>query len=253
MIGMVKSSAFGPLPYRTYSGRIAYVGDGTAEAERVERGRETFTVTVQADGHRTIHARCEIDDAQVVRHVNYTVDTQWKPVEAYVRLDVKGSFLGSGWFRFTDTLAECETFMSAGGRVSQRIERGSQTGVAGGDEATSFGVHPVACDIWHLGGYDPGAVGESYVHRAFMSSLLPNGASGPMISTMEFTIVYEGVEELTVPAGTFSTHHYRYVFSDGHADEHIWYTTHDRILVRIRWDLLKTTYELVELTHNESN
>ena len=179
----------------------------------------------------------------------YTVDAAWKPVDAYVRLDVKGSFLGAGWFPFTDALAECETFMTSGGRVSQRIERGEPKG-GGGDLATTFGVHPVACDIWHLGGYEPNVPGESYVHRAFMSSLLPNGASGPMISTMEFTIIYVGIEEITVPDGTFSTHHYRYVFTDGNADEHIWYTSEDRILVRIRWDLLKTTYELAELSYS---
>ena len=80
-----------------------------------------------------------------------------------------------------------------------------------------------------------------------MSSLLPNGASGPMLSTMSYGVEELGVEDVVVPAGTFTCHHYRYVFDDGHPDEHVWYTGDDLILVKIRWDLLRTTYVLTEL------
>ena len=45
-------------------------------------------------------------------------------------------------------------------------------------------------------------------------------------------------------------HHYRYVFTDGHPDEHVWYAGADLIIVKIRWDLLKTTYVLTELSGN---
>lgn len=233
-------------PYRVYSGRIAYIGDGDG-AGPVERGREWFTVSVYDDGNRTIAARCEIDDAVVVRDVTYSVDARWRPVDAFIRLNVHGRFMGSGWFRFTDTFAECETFMAGGGRVSQRIDCGSGEE---GHGAVSFGAHPVACDVWHLGVHEPSAtaLGSPVKHRAFMSSLLPNGASGPMLSAWNFGVEYLGDERLTVAAGTFDTHHFRYLL-DGHPDEHVWYTTADRILVRIRWDLLRTTYELAELTY----
>lgn len=233
-------------PFRTYRGKIAYIGDANAERGPIERGREFFTVTVQPSGERTINARCEIDDSGVVRDVVYSVDSQWAPVDAFIRLNVRGRFMGSGWFRFSHTMAECETFMAEGGRVSQRMWR--RTGDEG-ENATTFGAHPVACDVWHLGQYAPDTMisGQALAHTAFMSSLLPNGASGPMLSTLTYGIDYLGPEELTVPAGTFPTHHFRYVFSNGHPDEHVWYTSEDLILVRIRWDLLKTTYELVEL------
>jgi hypothetical protein len=237
-------------PFRTYRGRIAYVGDATAERGPIERGREWFTVTVQPSGERTINARCEIDDSGVVRDVVYSVRADWSPVDAFIRLNVRGRFMGSGWFRFSPTMAECETYMAEGGRVSQRIfrRRGDE-----GENASTFGAHPVACDVWHLGSYDPAAlaVGQTVQHCAFMSSLLPNGASGPMLSTMAFAIEYLGPEELTVPAGTFATQHFRYRFSDGHPDEHVWFTSEDRVLVRIRWDLLRTTYELVEFERSD--
>jgi hypothetical protein len=232
--------------YQSYRGQIAYVGDGLeGQNVPVERGREWFHVTVHPNGDRTINARCEIDDSQVVRDVVYSVDAAWAPVDAFIRLNVKGQFMGSGWFHFTADAATCETFMAEGGRVSQTINRQVGQGAAG----ISFGAHPVACDVWHLGVHQPGTPGPGTVtsHTAFMSSLLPNGASGPMLSTMTYGVEELGPETLTVRAGTFDTHHYRYIFDDGHPDEHVWYTSEDRILVKIRWDLLRTTYELVSL------
>jgi hypothetical protein len=236
--------------HRTYFGRVVYIGDGDGRGP-VERGRESFTVSVHGNGHRTIQARCEIDDSAVLRHVHYTVDANWRPLDAHIRLDVGGQFMGSGWFDWAaDGSATCETKMAAGGRVSQRI------GATAGEEgfgAVSFGAHPVACDVWHLGAHlnlsaherQPGQVRP---HRAWMSSLLPNGASGPLLSTMQFGVEDLGTETLTVPAGTFETRHVRYIFDDGHPDEHIWCTTDDLILVQLRWDLLRTTYQLVELS-----
>ena len=233
------------VPWRTYQGRVAYIHDGDGSGP-YERGREWFTVAVSPDNARTLTARCEMDDSQVERHVIYAVDPNWQPVDASIRLTVRGAFVGSGWFHFDATAATCETFMADGGRVSQRIGRG--TGEQGAP-ATSFGAHPVACDVWHLGIYQPtGTPGRLVPHAAFMSSLLPNGASGPMLSTMSYGVEELGDEEVTVPAGTFACHHYRYVFSDGHPDEHVWYAGPDLVLVKIRWDLLKTTYVLTELS-----
>lgn len=233
------------VPWRSYRGRISYVHDGDGSTPGpYERGREWITVSVAPDGARTLIARCEMDDSQLERHVIYAVDPQWRPIDASIRLAAAGAFVGTGWFRFDDAMAECETFMADGGRVSQRLSR--QTGPA--MRATSFGAHPVSCDVWHLGGYRPtGEPRPPARHTAFMSSRLPNGASGPMLATMSYGVEEMGVEEVTVPAGTFACHHYRYVFDDGHPDEHVWYTGDDLILVKLRWDLLRTTYVLTEL------
>ncbi len=209
-----------------------------------ERGREWVTVSVGPDGARTLIARCEMDDSQLERHVIYGVDRLWRPVDASIRLAARGAFVGSGWFRFDADNAECESFMTDGGRISQQLSR--RVGV--GATATSFGAHPVSCDVWHLGAYRPtGDVAPPVRHTAFMSSLLPNGASGPMLSTMSYGVEELGIEEVTVPAGTFVCHHYRYVFDDGHPDEHVWYTGNDLVLVKLRWDLLRTTYVLTDL------
>ncbi len=80
-----------------------------------------------------------------------------------------------------------------------------------------------------------------------MSSPLPNGASGPLLGLTHLRLEHVGPEEVTVPAGTFATEHFRFVFTDGRAPEELWVIPGDWQLVKIRWDLLETTYELVEL------
>lgn len=239
------------VPWRTYQGRVSYVHDGHGSGH-FERGREWFTVSVSPSGARTLTARCEMDDSQVERSVIYAVDHRWQPLDASIRLTIGGLFAGSGWFQFGNQAASCEAFMANGGRVSQRIGRSSGEQ---GALASTFGAHPVACDVWHLGAYQPTGGASTtgpLAHTAFMSSLLPNGASGPMLSTMSYGVEELGIEEVTVPAGTFCCHHYRYVFADGHPDEHVWYAGADLILVKLRWDLLKTTYVLTELSGNPS-
>lgn len=211
----------------------------------MRRGREWFTVTKHDSGDRTIRAICEMDDTQILRDVIYTVDANCHPVDAFVRLTVAGSFMGCGWFRFTDTHAECETFTADGGRISQSIELEKP--------APSFGPHPVACDIWHLGcihGGNPGMIHE--ITGSFLSSPLPNGASGPMLGPLDVRAEYVGPEEITVPAGTFATHHYRFLLEDM-TPEDVWFHGEDLILVRMRFDELASTYELVELEGLENS
>ena len=221
------------MKHRRISGTIAYIGDHGGE-----RGREFFDVTVHADGSRTLRATSEMDDTDILRDVVYTVDGAWQPVDAYVRLTVRGAFMGAGWFLFTDRQAEGEIFTAETGRMSQRITTDRRT--------PSFGAHPVVGDALHLGCFRGAKQEGSQTHPdVLMSSPLPNGASGPMLSPLALTAEYLGEEEITVPAGTFVTDHYRYVLPDD-PDEHVWVIPEDYTLVRLRWDRLETTYELVE-------
>ncbi|MBM3505874.1 MAG: hypothetical protein FJX65_18685 [Alphaproteobacteria bacterium] len=224
------------MQHRTYRGKVLYIGDTVGE-----RGREWFTVSVLGDGARTMRAMCEIEDTNVLRDVTYTVDRAWRPLDAFVRLTVKDSFLGSGWFRFGEGLAECETYTVGAGRISQQITTQGW--------APSFGAHPVACDIWHLPRFDHRAgPGLKVIPGVLMSSLLPNGASGPMLEYYPgggLPIRFYGREHVTVPAGTFDTLHFAFERA-GRPPQHCWCLADDYIIVKIYSELLKTTYQLVE-------
>ncbi len=222
------------MEHATYRGKILYVGDKAGE-----RGREWFTITRHPNGDRTMRSMCEIDDSQVLRDVVYTVNKEFQPLDAFIRLTVKERFMGSGWFHFSEDLAECETLMTEGGRVSQKIKLNGRP--------PFFGAHPVAGDCWCAGGFDRSqAEPVQLLGGGMMSSLLPNGASGPMLSPMDMQVEYVGLEEVSVPAGTFEAHHFRFLV-DGLGPEELWCFGDDLIFVKIRWDHLATTYELVEL------
>ena len=81
-----------------------------------------------------------------------------------------------------------------------------------------------------------------------MSSIEPNGSSGPMIGTRDITLTYLDEEDVTVPAGTFRAKHYRFLLGSlDLPDEDFWCYGPDNLFVKTRWDLVETTYELVAL------
>ena len=84
------------MKHETYRGKVVYRSDTLGE-----RGREWFTVTKHSDGHRTIRSFVEVLNTGLLRDVTYTVDGNWQPVDAFVRLTENDEFMGSGWFRFT--------------------------------------------------------------------------------------------------------------------------------------------------------
>ena len=210
-----------------------------------ERGREWFSITRHEDGQTTLRAQCELDDRSILRDVVYTVDSDLKPHDCFIRLQHNGAFLGSAWFRFASDFAECEVFNKDFGRVSQRLPLGQP--------AAGFGSHPVTCDMLLLAGFDHSRPDE--VQRAsgiLMSSLQHDGSSGPMLSTIEFGIQYLGRETVDTPAGTFEADHYRFLldgsFPEDHPVQEVWCVPETYMFVKVTvGGYINTVFELVEL------
>ena len=224
------------MKHRTIRGKILYLDNETGET-----GREWFTITVQPEGRRTLRAQCEMDDRRLLRDVIYSVDADWYPVDCFVRLSIEEQLTGTGWFRFTDRLAECETLTAAAGRVSQRRDLAVRT--------PSFGAHPIVCDIWHLARFDR-SKGERIQpsRNVLLSSPEPDGGSGPMFSAMDLTIDV-GPEEVTVPAGTFEADHFRFLL-DHKEPEELWCMGEDFLPIKIAYPIFNATYELAEITES---
>jgi hypothetical protein len=227
------------MPHRALRGRIAYLRDGQGE-----RGREDFSITVHGDGARTVRAQCEMDDIRLLRDVTYSVDAAWRPLDAFVRLVSQDRFFGSAWFRFDDRGAECEAFTAGDGRVHQRCELGRRP--------LLFVPHPLVCDGWQASAYDYArGPGVQRLEPCANSSPRPDGGSGPALGLSHKHLQYVGDETLEVAAGRFACRRLRILPPEG--DEahgvplDIWVTGTDFILVRMRWDLLRSTYDLVML------
>lgn len=188
---------------RSYIGRLERSSTRPEDRGAVS-GREVFIVTRHDDGSRTLTSHGEIDDGgSVVRDVITTVDKDWYPTDAAVRITVAGKFTGSAWFRFADGHAECESFTANEGRVHQRI--------ATAGRLTGFGSHSLANDAWWTGLYDASkGPGVLDVSQGMLSSADHRGATGPTLFRMDGRFHYVGPDRTTVRAGTFESLHFQF-------------------------------------------
>ena len=228
---------------RSITGSIQYTSN-EEHRRGAERGREYFRVDIHTDGSRTIAAHGEIDDApSVVRDVNLRVGADRAPLECFVRIAVGGVFRGSGWFRFSPSLAECETFTSLEGRVSQRMELDRPL--------RAFGNHAMVNDAHLLSLYDLSkGPGVQVTEGLLLSSPDHRGATGPMLFPVDLAIEYVGDEHVSVGAGTFPAHHFRMVDVPGlpleHPEYDLWVTADgDYLLLKAMVaGYMQTAYEL---------
>ena len=219
------------MRHRTFRGKLSYRHDTKGET-----GREWFTVTVQPDGTRTHRAHCEMDDDGVLRDVVTTMDANWFPIDSYVRLSVGGADEGSAWFRIDDNTATCESWTKGAGRLSQTMTFDEPVHI--------FGGHPVSGDAMKPAHFKPdGPVKQSFLMVS--TSPLPNGASGPIMAARHGVFEFIGEEDITVDAGTFPCRQFRWHFEEFPPIE-LWNSGPDLIPVKVRWDLLKSDYDLVE-------
>jgi len=247
-------------PHETIRGRLLYTSNKPGR-ENAERGRENFTITKHRDGRRTLRAHAEIDDApNVLRDVTLTLDKDWITRDAFVRLSVGDETFGSSWFRFEDTYAECEGYLSETGRISERIEYEQPVEL--------FGTHPIQGDAWHLNSIDiSNGPCVKIFDRFLMSSLDHRGATGPSLVWHDegMKVEFVGQEQITVGAGTFDALHFCYgergseEQGSNETNEHppyeVWTTADgDYILLKaFVTGYMMTHYELMELERTPSD
>ena len=232
----VEPAAKSGMRHRSYSGKISYITDGIGD-----QGREFFTVTVQPDGTRTLRAQVEMDNIRLLRDVVLTVDKDFHPIDAFVRLVKEEKFLGCTWYKFTEHTAICEGYTDIEGRISQSFESAERINL--------FTCHPINCDAWLWAAvrnnkdYNP--------YPWFNSSPRPNGDTGPTLIRMEeghAVIAKVGIEKITTPAGAFEALHYQLGGHDSATPPlNTWVLGEDCVPVRLRSEGHRQTYELVEL------
>lgn len=228
---------------RSITGHIRYTSS-KPERAGAERGREQFRIDIHQDGSRIIAAHGEIDDAPaVVRDVNLRLGPDNRPLEGFVRIAVGGAFRGSGWFRFSDEVAECEAFTSLEGRVSQRMELDGPL--------AAFGNHAMINDGFLLSLYDlKQGPGVQVIRDILLSSPDHRGATGPLLFRADVAIEYVGPAALTVAAGRFDALHFRMVDVPGLPEAYppydLWCTADgDYVLLKATvGGYMQTAYEL---------
>lgn len=232
---------FQPLP--RLRGRVDYMATGSREVW----GFEDWSITRGADGLRTMAAHCEMrfGDDDVVRDSVISVHSDFHPHDAYVRIMNHGAVTGTGWFRFTDDEATCESWSAEAGRVSQTMPISRPI--------RGFGIHAVQGDGW-LGATFPYANGPGHTQffgQNLLHSLHHFGASGPYIHVSGSGLHYVGEETIEVPAGVFSCHRVRFVgLTNNHPPYDMWLSNDgDFLYVQgVVEGYMDSTFQLVSLT-----
>lgn len=206
-----------------------------------ESGREWITLTADSDGTRTVRALCELDDVGLQRDATITYGPGFRAEDAYIHIRQHGAFLGSGWYRFSTSAITLEAETATEGRVFQRMEFDDPIGI--------FAPHPVFLDGWHATQHDPNGPAVQELRNCITSSPLWHGASGPLICVQHRRLERLPDEKLTVAAGTFDCESYQLI---PHAADRppikFWVHGPHKLFVKLRWDYLKATYELTELS-----
>lgn len=233
------------MEHRIIKGYIRYT---SKQAERMneERGREFFTLTTQRDNTIVMQAHCEIDDEpNVLRDVVLAMKQDGTPLDCSVRLSVGNRFEGSGWFRVTETYAECEMINFRDGRISQRIE--TETPVRW------LQAHPILGDGILMKLYDLSkGIGKQMIKDFLLTSPDHRGATGPLLFKMsKMSITYHGEEEIEVKAGRFKARHFSVGDTAGslieeHPPYHVWVTAdNDYVFLKAYAEgYMQTYYEL---------
>jgi len=237
------------MPSRIIRGTIRYTST-KPERNGQERGREHFVLTQQEDGVDVLLAHCEIDDAPpVIRDVSMAIHhDDSSPIDCSVRLTVGNEFEGSGWMRFADGYAECETFNRKDGRITQKIDTL--------DKVIWLQSHPIVGDALLMKLYDLSqGAGSQVIENLFLTSPDHRGATGPQFFVMPaMTLIYVGEEDIEIEAGAFRAHHFQVGGTAGNLpEEHppydVWCTADDDyILLKAGVaGYMQTHYELTSL------
>jgi hypothetical protein len=235
------------MQHRSITGTVLYTSRKPHQLG-VRRGIEHFRFTRHGDGAVTLRAYCEIEEPEptVLRDVVYSLDASGRPADCLLRLTVGDRFMGSGWFRFSPTQVECESYGPSIGRVSQTIELDAPL--------DGFGTHPIFADGYLL------ACGEWVVgQRKKLHLLVPSpdhrGATAPLLAKVRIDALYVGCETVEVRAGRFEARHFQFLddgasgMSGQHPPYDLWVTDDpDGIFLQGGvGGYMQTWYELIAL------
>jgi hypothetical protein len=218
-----------------WQGEIGYFA-----ADGSRTGRELFSVSVHADGSRTLRAQCEMDDDALVRDCLLVLDCDDKPLEAFVRVIADGARGGSGWYQFSDRGVEAHIL----GPHALLLPESKYLAEA----PRFFGTHSLVNDAWLTRIVKDLPEGSSaWLHDLVSCSLAANGGGTPSIHATSAIIEHVGSGEVRAPAGEFACSHYRVRYGD-YPPLDMWVTGPERLLVRMSWSHLASYYELLALT-----
>ena len=211
---------------REASGRFLYRKMSTGAVT----GDESFTLTVHPDGTRTLMARNQSTTFDMQRHVIHRVAADFRPLETTAVYYLLGEWRGTGWFSVIGNKLHA-VVRSPDGIITQERHV---------PDYFSFVPHPLATNAWHGWYYDKAKGGKQTTLFYDMDAAAQS--VGSMLGKMtNQELEFIGVEQITVPAGTFTVDHFKVQSVDYYV------TGPDAIMVKFAWQEADVEYLLTEL------
>ncbi len=213
-------------------GRLSYRKRSTG----FERGREDFWLTRNRDGSRTLRSVAMTDDSKFVRDATYTLGADERPVDVFVRLQVGGTLVGTGYFRTEGDRLRVVTDTAETGHTEQVVPVPRRFHVI---------THAVVLDAWPFWAYDLARGGEQTI-TVYNTSTRWDGTDGPLGRIEGLRLRFVAEEEVTVPAGTIGCRRFTLETDAVKVPtSNIWVTGEDNLMVRYDWGDLDLEYVLV--------
>jgi len=198
-------------------------------------GSETWVITAQSDGTRTIRTYMDWSATETQMNIFLKTDQDYRPIEAFANVYSRGRLFGTALFVVHD-----DTLMATVNAPDKYFVETMPV-----PDNFSLLLHPIAADGWHFGYYDKQGPDTQ------TGSIFTLGAAGRsvLVKEIEMPLTFIGTETITVPAGKFDTEHYR--FGDPAASADVWFTGRDRMMVKHEYPtndsrLLLTEVEEIE-------
>ena len=225
---LAAESGRNPNIIRWSEGTIVY---RTIEAQRV-RANESWRLTVHPDGSRTLRSYVDNFDAETNLNMIHRVAANFRPLESLVTYWTRGEYRGAGLFA-VDGSTLSATVSGPDGSATESIEV---------PDGFSIVPHPLASDSWHTWHFDKAKGGVQQITMYNLQVTAPENGIPVLGKIQNGTMTFEGVEDVTVPAGTFVTDHYKIGESI-----HVWVTGPDNMMVRYAMPARDLEYVLTSL------
>lgn len=217
-------------PPATRSGRIAYrAADGRSI------GRERFELIAHDGGH-ILRALCEMDELALIRDVTIAMDHQWRPLDGFCRVQQGGRIAASQWFEIADDSVRVAAQLGGRSMPDQRIETSGRL--------PYLGLHPLQGDALIVEARGTDVPGAFRPISAVTNSISPNGDEALGAQAMTIDVAFQGVEPITVAAGSFVARRFQLCWREDWPPADLWVREQDCVFLCMRWPLIGEWYEL---------
>ncbi len=184
------------------------------------RGEDEWTLTVNADGTRTMRMLTLVQETGVMRDIVHRVDENFRPVEMFTATYKDAVRTGTGLFVFDGDVGHA-LVNSPHGFLTQEIRVPEQFAMV---------PHSMASDGWYFPHYDREQGGVQQI-----PIVNPHGwgnTNGSILARIQSApIEFVGEERITVPAGTFDTE--KWTITNGGDRYWVWVYGEDHVMVKL--------------------